>query len=271
MTSVSNALYLLFGKHPDVGYMTAVFSVRLDETGVDGKSPFAIVAGGVSLPAGWDQLEQSWERLLERRSVRAFHSKEFNAGSGDFSGWGNIKRKNFIRSIEKIIKTTVSFQVAVAVEREAHAQIKKEMQGIRGFKSDSDVGLCFRIVRFLVCEQIAREMPNAKVQFIVEDGPFAADTHTIYQDIKRTQGARYRPAMYAEMLSGFASVPKKDLLSLEVADYLAGRGIADLRLGRFDQPGRKNQISQIADRDFLRDWHRDMLDEREHRRRHWQR
>jgi hypothetical protein len=43
---------------------------------------------------------------------------------------------------------------------------------------------------------------------MVEDGPFAADAGVIYQQIKRTDGAKYSPARYAAMMAGFAQVPK---------------------------------------------------------------
>lgn len=265
---VSGALYLLFGKAPDGRFVTTFFSTRLDETGTDGHSPYAIVAGGISRPEHWDELEHLWGRLMKNRGVELFHTREFDAGDGDFAKWGKLKKSNFVRSMQKIVDKTVEFQIAVAVERETHTKIKTEMRGIRGFNPDSDVGLCFRIARFLICDKIATIFPDARVQFIVEDGPYAAGAAAIYQEIKKTKGAIYRPARYAEMMTGFASVPKGELRSLEAADYLAGRGIADLQIGRFTRPGRQNQISLLAGPDFLRAWHEDMLKEKEHRHKH---
>jgi|GEM_PF-3543452 len=271
IASIGSAIYLLFGKSPAKGETAVFFSARFDETGTDGQSSHVIVAGGVSPPDAWDELERLWDRLMENRNVGIFHYRDFDAKDGDFANWGKLKKSNFINAIEKIIDKAVGFQVAIAVDREVHTQIKGEMRGIKGFKADSDVGLCFRIARFYVCHQIASQHPDAKIKFIVEDGPYAADMHAIYQDIKETEGAKYTPAMHAEMLAGFSSIPKGQLRSLEAADYLAGRGIADLKKGRFLRPGRKKQTSMIADAAFLRGWHTGMLEERQRRQVHGRR
>ncbi len=267
---VSIFLHHLFGGRPQSDDLTVFLSARLDESGTDERSPYAIVAGAVAAQHQWDRLEASWVRLLESRDVATFHSKEFNHRKGDFDGWGKLKCKNFIKAQNKIIKKNAVFSVAVAVEKDTHASVKREMRGIRNFKGDSDVGLCFRILNFLVCEKVAEYARNAKVQFIVEDGPYSADVYKIYQDIVKWRDAKYMPTKHGGMLGGFASVPKGDLRSLEVADFVAGRSLADLNDGRFISAPRHNQISMLAHREFLLEWHRNMLDEREHRRQHGQ-
>jgi hypothetical protein len=101
------------------------------------------------------------------------------------------------------------------------------------------------------------------LKIIVEDGPFAADAASIYQELKQSQGAKYRPSMYAEMLSGFAAVPKGVLRSLEAADYLAGRAISDLERGGWSR--RREQMAVLLDRELMQRWYEDMLLERQHR------
>lgn len=251
--------------------MAMFFSARLDETGTDGRSPYAMVAGGVSVPQLWDKLETSWERLLESRKVSAFHTKEFSAREGDFEGWGELKCKNFAKAQEKVIKKNITMQIAVAVHRDTHAKIKKKWVGVKNFKADSDCGICFRVARFIICEKLVEWKRKGiietrpRLQLIIEDGPYASDAAVIYQDIKSTIGAKYRPAMHAEMLAGFANIPKGELRSLEAADYIAGRAIRDLERGTFIKPGRSEQISLLMTPEFLDHWNEDMLKEREHR------
>jgi hypothetical protein len=103
---------------------------------------------------------------------------------------------------------------------------------------------------------------------MVEDGPFAADAGVIYQQIKRTDGAKYSPARYAAMMAGFAQVPKGVLHSLEAADYLAGRAISDLEEGTFISNKRQQQISLLMDYELMNDWNERMVKEREHRQAH---
>lgn len=249
------------------GFM-GFFSARLDETGTDGRSSFVIVAGGVSTVSDWNGLEAAWARLLDRSGVSAFHSKEFNERSGEFEGWSNLKCSRFTTAQEKILSRNVLFEIAVAVERKTHAAVKKAMHGTRGFKPDSDYGMCFRVLRYLVCEKLHSIDARAQVQFIVEQGPRAADAAVIYEQIRRMTGANYRPAKYAEMLAGFAHAPKGALKSLEAADYIAGRSLADLEAGRFIGSNRPRYMCALLHEDFLCRWHEDMLKEKEHRRAH---
>jgi hypothetical protein len=139
------------------------------------------------------------------------------------------------------------------------------MRGIRGFKADSDYGLCFRMIRFLVCHEIAKHFPDARVQFLIESGPDAAGAGVIYEDVRRTAGAKYRPARHAEMLAGFAHAPKGVFRSLEAADYLAGRAMRDLEQGKLNAAHREEAISFLMSEKFLRKWYEDMLKERERR------
>ncbi|AGK57301.1 hypothetical protein HYPDE_28108 [Hyphomicrobium denitrificans 1NES1] len=259
---------MLFGFLPGPDTVTAIFSVRLDEVGKD-RRPHVIVAGGVGTLEQWSDLEQKWDRLMKSKGIGIFHKCDFDDRKGDFENWGDLKCRNLIKAQEKAIRNCIPFTIAVAVEKKTHAKVKKAMQNIRHFKADSDYGLCFRVIRFLVCQKIAKQVPKAKVQFLLEQGPDAADASVIYEDIRRTIGAKYRPAMYAEMLNGFASSAKGQFRSLEAADYLAGRAMEDFEAGHFLSTKRGNQISMLMDEEFLTHWHEDMIKAREHRRAHY--
>ena len=80
-----------------------------------------------------------------------------------------MKAKNFTRAQEKIIRKNIPITVAVGVHSETHTQVKNEMRDVKGFKADSDYGLCYRVVRFLVCEKIAGVFPGgARIDFLLE-------------------------------------------------------------------------------------------------------
>ena len=238
------------------------FSVRLDESGTDGRSPYAILAGAVSTIDGWGDLEAAWARMLANAKVSAFHTKEFNGRSGDFAGWSKLKQSLFKKKQEKIIRKNTLFQIAVAINIDEHNKIKKDMHGIKGFKPDSHYGMCFRVACFLACEQISDLFPNEKnqVAFLVEDGPYAADADVIYSHTKNASRAKYKPTKYGHMYGGFAHAPK-ETISLEAADYLAGRALAEVERGAFHS--HDQQTSARMTPEFLREWYRDMLAERE--------
>ena len=118
------------------------------------------------------------------------------------------------------------------------------------------------MLRFYACKKIAEQRTDAKISFIVEDGPYSADMGQIYQDVINTIGAKYQPAKFADMLNGFAHVPKGRLRSLEIADYIAGQAVTDIKKGIFVSPGRPEQISMLITPDSLRYWHEKMIEER---------
>src|SRR5215469_7683434 len=109
-----------------------MFSARLDETGTDGRSPYAIVAGGVSVLEFWAEVENKYSRLLTSRGVSTFHWKEWMARDGDFKGWSNLKRERFIRAKEKIFEKSIVFTIAIAVHRETHGEVKNVWLGSKG-------------------------------------------------------------------------------------------------------------------------------------------
>jgi hypothetical protein len=254
----------LLGSGARENIVALLFSTRLDETGTDGRSPYTVIAGAVALPAMWDDLGMSWKRLLSRSHVKAFHTKEFQDRHEGFEGWSDFKAKRFTQAQEKIVGKHSFFTVAVGVDRAAHAAIKKEMVGIKGFKADSDYGLCFRMLMMAVCGEVMKTNPTAKVAFMLESGAAGAeDAALIYKSVKHMTGPR-EPSRHAHMLGGFALVEKEDCVTLEAADFIAGQSIVGLTAKGFRS--REKHLSVFVDTDVLRLWHKGMLDEKERRR-----
>ena len=242
-----------------------LFKTYLDETGTDGNSQFAVVAGGVSDAASWVKAEKRWNALMKRREVRYFHAQEYNSGDGDFANWGVLKRKTFETSLAKLVRQNVDFAVSVAVDRQAHQKVKQEMRGIKNAPKDSDVGLGFRILRFYICDLIAKSQPGSEIHFVVEDGPWAAGQRTIYEELKTFENNSFRPTMYGEMMAGFETVKKGASRGLEIADYIADKAIKNLGRGKFLHSRRGKNCAVLADENFLRTWQEDMIAEADHR------
>lgn len=250
------------------GHLLAIFSVHLDESGTDGLSPYVVVAGAVATPECWDKFEDSWGSLLTRHKVSAYHWKEFNSGRGEFSGWGRTRREMFVKAQEKIIKKNTKFRMSVGVDKNAHSEIKAKMKGVTGFREDSDYSLCLRFLMFHMCEALEKSDPDFRLTVLVEDGPWAAGAAALYQDIKNMT-RDWNPAKHAHRLSGFGSVPKGKLRSLEAADYLAGsersRMISGKGIGR-----RKSALSVLLGIKNLDVWYQGMIREEERRKAYWE-
>ena len=263
----SDWLSLLFGRRDNL--MVALFRACFDEAGTGGRSPYSIVSGPVARLDQWDAFDRSWDELLNRNGVRYFHSKEFHDRNDDFDGWSNFKCKRFSDALAKRIKQKTALEVMVAVEDAVHARFKKELRGVKGFKTDSDVGLAFRIAMFLTCLNVESIDRSAKVAFVVETGPYSNDANVIYEDIEKTGGHPWKPARYAHMLGGFASLPKGQLRGLEAADYLADRSLKDIE-DNLRTP-RPKLVYAIANEKFLEEWYHGVLRERVRRTEHGRR
>ncbi|HCK85362.1 MAG TPA: hypothetical protein DHW63_12825 [Hyphomonadaceae bacterium] len=242
----------------------ALFSARLDETGTDGRSKFTLVGGAVAPPEGWDALEAGWGALLKKSGVTAYHWKEFHdPQNGTFGPWSKMKRERFVTAQEKIIGKCTSFRVAVGVDQAVHADVKRRMKGIKGFRPDSDYSLCLRWLMFWTCEELAKVDPDCRLSIMVEDGPWASGAMDTYQRIAAMTGKR-KPAKHAHRLAGFGSAPKGERLSLEAADYIAGCSLGRLIAGR--ERKSRDTLAVMLKKPLLDQWYEGMIAEKEARR-----
>lgn len=263
MTPMSHALYVLSGRKFGKNDLVAVFSLRLDETGTDGRSPITVVAGAVALPTQWDQLEDKWSGLLARSGVEAFHAAEFNDRCPPYNTWSSLKSQRFTASQNKIIARNTTFRTSIGIEHAVHKEIKARMKGIRGFTADSDYGLCFRALLFQTSQQLVKIDPSHRLAVMVEDGPWAKGAYALYQQIVAMQG-KWKPAKHAHRLAGFMSVPKGERPSLEAADLIADQEL--VRLGKGANRNKRDTLSVLLTRDRLEWWYERMMKEKEERR-----
>jgi hypothetical protein len=186
----------------------ALFSARLDETGTDGRSKFTLVGGAISPPESWDALEAAWNGLLKRAGVAAYHWKEYNDPHDEtFGPWSRLKRERFEVAQKKIVRECTSFRVAVGVERAVHADVKRRMKGIKGFRADSDYSLCLRWLLFAACEELVKLDADCRLSVLVEDGPWTAGAKETYNHVAAMTGGR-KPAKHAHRYAGSRRLPR---------------------------------------------------------------
>ncbi len=264
MIALEQYMHDLFGRALGDNDLVVIFSARLDETGTDGISPYTVIGGAVAATDQWGKLEAAWGRLLDRSTVSAYHWKQFNDRHGDFAGWSDLKCKRFVGAQEKIVKNNALFRVSVGLESAVHAEIKKRMEGIKGFLSESDYSLCLRYLMFVICEELAKLDPDFRLTILVEDGPWASGAMKTYQRVAAMTG-KWKPAKHAHRLAGFASAPKGERLSLETADYLVGEEHARMLAGKNARRGAQT-LSMLLTGPILEQWYEGMINEKEARR-----
>lgn len=250
--------------------MTIFMRAACDESGNDPDHDYVVAGGCVAQDDEWAHVVDRWEKVLADYNVSMFHGVDYYNTKGEFRGWskGEEKYNQFRRELIKILRQSRIHQFAFAVNKDEHKAIKEEMRGIKNFPSNSDYGLAFRILRFYLCDEIHKIEPDSKIAFIVEDGPYSGDIANICHELRKTIGANYMPAKHAEMMESLHILHKGEHRGLEVADFVAGRALKDLEVGKFISQQTRYQFSFLADPTFLRNWHKGMLVEKEKRKNH---
>jgi hypothetical protein len=259
--SASESIWRALGRWPDSDEILIYFSARLDETDTHDKSLLTVVGGAVAMTHKWDLLEADWKELLDKAKVETFHYKDFLARAGDFSGWGDLKAASFIKRVNKIIDKNVAFRVAVGVDSNTHAAVKERMRGIKGFRGDSDFGLCLRWLLVHSCEVLTEATKeDFSLSVIVEDGPYAAGAVDLFHRLRLMRGP-VNPAKHAHRYGDIAVLGKKSR-SLQAADAIAG-----VEADRLGAPSvQKNRLSVRLTADQLEKWYELMLAEKQRRR-----
>lgn len=238
------------------------FSVRLDETDTHDDALFTVVGGAVGTMGQWDELERAWRDLLQKARIRSFHYKDFVGRQGDFAGWSDLKAKRFLSRIERIIDRNTGFRIAVGVDSKAHADVKRRMKGIKGYRGDSDYGLCLRWLLLHSCDVIERHFgSDFGLDVILEDGPYASGAVGLFHSLRRMTDGKQPPKHTSKYRD--IAVLGKESSSLQAADAIVG--IEADRLGRSGTK-RTNRLSCLLDEARLESWYEGMMAEKERRR-----
>jgi len=193
--------------------------------------------------------------------VHSFHYKDFEGRQKDFYDWGPLKAKRFMSRTEKMIDDNVSFRVVGGIDPRVHADVKRRMKGITGFRGDSDYGLCLRWLLFQSCEHLSQKVgDDFSMSVIMDDGPYAAGAVSLFHQLRRMRGKN--GARHARKYGDIA-VLGKESLSLQVADAIVG-----IEADRLTGPKykRDNRLRGLLDGPKLEFWYNGMLEQKERRR-----
>jgi hypothetical protein len=260
--SASESIWRALGRWPTSDDILIYFSARLDESDTHDRSLLTVVGGAVAMDHKWDVLEAKWGEHMTKSGVGIFHYKDFLARKGPFKDWGPLKTKSFIGRVNKIIDEAVAFRVAVGIDSIKHATVKQQMKGVKGFRGDSDYGLCLRWLLYQICDTLegATRGRDYTLSVIVEDGPYASGAVDLFHRLRAMRGG-HNPARYAHRYGDIAVLGKKSP-SLQAADAIAG-----IEADKFDVPtAKRNRLScRLTERE-LEIWYQGMMAEKERRR-----
>lgn len=97
-----------------------MLSAYVDESEQEEDGVFA-VAGFVFTPAGADRFRDRWARALKsaRPPLQRFHMSEYESGIKDYANWPEHYRQDFLGRLIRIIRSTATMGVSVAVDLRA--------------------------------------------------------------------------------------------------------------------------------------------------------
>lgn len=113
--------------HPMDGHrkLFAMMQAYLDESGIDHKTDFCILAGYVGGPGQWKRFERKWKGILARHNVKEFHAKRFfqRDDSGqrldEYQNWTDDKADSFIRELLACIISVKIYPLSCSLVKRA--------------------------------------------------------------------------------------------------------------------------------------------------------
>ena len=106
-----------FGFRPGPHYV-AMLQAYFDESGHPADSPVVSVATVVATREGWCAFEEQWADVLKRYQVSGLHMKEYAHCQGEFRGWDEETRKQFIQELLPILKEHVELGFGCSLSME---------------------------------------------------------------------------------------------------------------------------------------------------------
>jgi uncharacterized protein DUF3800 len=193
--------------------LLAMFTVYCDESGTHADSGATVVACYVGHAKQWQAFGREWRVLLDSEEIKILHRTDLENFRGEFKGWTDERRIDFLRRAHQIIRTRTVCGFAYAVakrdfERVMDRQIDKALGGIYGW--------CVQDCMVAVAQWAKRTGKSDPINYVLEDVDDIEGVCGLFSFV--TKHSEYRE-QYLVGTWSFAS--KKCVIQLQAADLLA--------------------------------------------------
>jgi len=186
----------------------------LDESGGADTAVLA-VAGYVSTAAQWRMFARDWSTVLNSHGIKTFHASECEAFRGEFTGWTEVQRDMFKRSLASVIRERTIYWVSHAVPVQVYSSVANDTVGRA--KMGSPYGFCCQQCITGISEWAKRHWRKDEVDLFFDQGnKFYNDTSELYRQASQDERGR-RKWRILDIHFG----DRRSLLPLQAADYLA--------------------------------------------------
>lgn len=194
--------------------LAVILTTYIDESGTHGGSPHLILAGWVGRFGRWCAFEPKWHRHLKHHGLTYFHSRLMNSNSGEFRGWSDRDKYDFIIKAGKITTKHALFGFSICLKETDYTSFYRCEPKLRA-RMDSRYQVCFRYCLSTI-PIIAREAEcdnDVELFFVLEDSQHFGGARAVFNEVKENGNAEI-----ADVLRECVPGAKRDHAALQAAD-----------------------------------------------------
>ena len=205
---------LSFGNH------SAMLMLRsyMDESGKydDPNIVTVSVCGAVASLDQWTGFEKEWKRALDDYHVSWFHMREFAFFKGEFKGWTEPRRQEFLGKLIDIMNKNIVGYLAATMSKLNFDLLTKEQQSVIG---NDPYYPCFMACVIHSAQTVLHLAPEEKVELFFADNP---DFKGNAQEFWRRCKSIHAPEDIRKRLGTVTlNAEPRDVLPLQAADLVA--------------------------------------------------
>lgn len=219
-----------------------------DDSGkwLDPAETVVVVAGAIADLDQWEIFDQKWKLVLKEFQVSELHMKNFAHFRGEYKGWDEPKRQNFIRQLLELAITYIRKPLGALLPKDQFEELPQQIK--EKWLGDPYIVCLWDTVGRSV--DVAAELYNQDLEIVCDVQPkLQGKGEKVYHACKKYLLNRQR-------LKGFAFASSKDFPGLQLADLIAyealqlqrARLAGTLSIDKFRWPG-----EQIIDK-FMTDF-----------------
>lgn len=196
-----------------------------DDTGRETGSQVVVAAGYVGQPSEWQALEEEWNALLERESLKLYHAVDCVSRQHQFSGREHAECNRIHRAFIEVITARRIVAAGCALNTAPHNRGYRAAVPDHQAVAKPGYFTCLFNAWKALGAYMAAVAPNDQVSIVVEDSPKTRElTLATYDKVielgderGRSIGARFAGPPAFRSKEGFPQLQAADVLAYEMA------------------------------------------------------
>jgi hypothetical protein len=207
-----------------------------------------VVAGAIAEVDQWEVLDAQWRLVLNQFQVSELHMKDFAHSRGEYDGWDEPKRRDFIAQLLSLTAIHIIKPLGALLPKDHFEELPLEHRG--KWLGDSYFVCLWDTIVMSV--DAAAELYDQDLKIVCDVQPkFQHNAEQVYSACKKYLSNRAR-------LKSFSFASSKDFPGLQLADLIAYEGLqlqrsrlrGTLNIDKFRWPGEQIVDKLMTDFEF---------------------